>query len=69
MRRKRSAPLAVGVMVVRLILQDEIRALKNKPGQQSKAKRNKKKTTKNTIINKTQVPTNNTTTTGTCIER
>ena len=31
MRRKRSAPLAVGVMVVRLILQDEIRALKNKP--------------------------------------
>ena len=31
MRRKRSGPLAVGVMVVRLILQDEIRALKNKP--------------------------------------
>ena len=30
MRRKRSAPLAVGVMVVRFILQDEVRALNNK---------------------------------------
>ena len=30
MRRKRSASLAVGVMIVRFILQDEMRALKNK---------------------------------------
>ena len=30
MRRKRSASLAVGVMVVRFIVQDEMRALKNK---------------------------------------
>ena len=30
MRRKRSASLSVGVMVVRFILEDEMRALNNK---------------------------------------
>ena len=74
MRRKISASLAVGVMVVRFILQDEMRAQNDKQTNYfarttKQGKTKKKKTTKNPIINKTQVPTNKTTTAGTCIER
>ena len=63
MRRKRSASLAVGVMVVRFILQDEMRAQNDEQTncyagatkQGKTTKKTKQTKTKNPMINKTQV--------------
>ena len=61
MRHKISASLALGVMVVRFIPQDEMRALNDKhtnyfAGTTKQGKTNEKKTTKNPISTKLKCP-------------